>query len=50
MGDISTHVIFRSGYWYLVYEDNGAWISSSDDTYLCQVGTEEKKFELERIQ
>ena len=49
MGDPSTHVILYSEYWWLVYEDNGAWINSSGNAYLCQIGAEEKKLKLKDI-
>jgi len=53
MGDNSTHLIFYQGYWYLVFLDhhlNGSfWMEKNSMEAVCPDGSEEKKFDLERI-
>lgn len=50
MGDLSTHVIFWSGYWYLVYKEDKYWISSQDQVPVCPVGREDRLISLEDAQ
>lgn len=49
IGDPSTHIIFYSAYWYLVFEEDGKWVNT--DTYdpVCPVGAEQKLLELKEI-
>lgn len=52
MGDRSTHVIFYSGYWYLVCRDHygfGIWVDGHNDTIVCKQGEEERIQKLSEI-
>ena len=46
MGDLSTHVVFFNGYWYLVFEENGYWINIGEREVSIKVGDENKILEL----
>jgi hypothetical protein len=49
MGDPSTHVIFYSAYWHLVFDKDGTWVDTKQFDPICKVGDEEKIWDLEEI-
>ncbi len=49
MGDRSTHLIFFSGYWYLVFQKDDKWVQSDDGIYVCAIGKEEVSQDLSKL-
>ena len=46
MGDNTTHAIFHSAYWHLVYRDGGFWFDTGDGSRVCAIGREDRLVDL----